>query len=120
MKKIIVEFADSNTANDFRDEMRKRFHYPKTQSKYEVVKGHDENGNTVFVDSSRKAGVFSKVILSGFFSYCVDDANGECQEFDTLAEAKRFAKQHSKENPDQEFNIYGMSSFIYMNGKETE
>ena len=53
-----------------------------------------------------------------FFSYCVDDVDGLCQEFGTLAEAKRFAKQHSKENPDQEFNIYGMSSYYYQNGKE--
>ena len=118
MKKVIVEFADSEQANSFRDEMKKRFHYPKTESKYEVVHGKDENGNAVFVESSKKSGVFSKAIMSGFFEYCVDDVNGECQEFNTLAEAKRFAKQHSKENPDQEFNIYGMSSFYYVNGKE--
>ena len=118
MKKVIIEFADSDMANSFREEMKKRFHYPKTTSKKQVVPGHDENGNTVFVGSSKEAGPVSKVILSGFFEYCVDDVNGECQEFGTLAEAKRFAKQHSKENPDLEFNIYGISSFYYRNGKE--
>lgn len=118
MKRIYIEFQDANEANAFRDEMKKRFHYPKTTSRYQVVHGKDDNGNPVFVSSNKKQGVMSKAILSGFFSYCVDDANGECQEFNTLAEAKRFAKQHSKENPDQEFNVYGMSSFYYQNGKE--
>ena len=50
MKKITVQFADSNAADDFRDEMKERFHYPKTESKYEVVHGKDENGKTVFVN----------------------------------------------------------------------
>ena len=118
MKRIYIEFQDANEANAFRDEMKKRFHYPKTTSRYQVVHGKDSNGNAVFVSSNKQLGVISKAILSGFFSYCVDDANGECQEFNTLAEAKRFAKQHSKENPDQEFNVYGMSSYYYQNGKE--
>lgn len=118
MKRIYIEFQDTNEANAFRDEMKKRFHYPKTTSRYQVVHGKDDNGNPVFVSSNKKPGIISKAILSGFFAYCVDDANGECQEFNTLAEAKRFAKQHSEENPDQEFNIYGMSSFYYQNGKE--
>ena len=118
MKRVIVEFSDNQAANEFRDEMKKRFHYPKNISRHQVFPGHDENGNTVFVSNSKEPGTLSKVILSGFFEYCVDDVNGECQEFSTLAEAKRFAKQHSKENPNQEFNIYGMSSFYYQNGKE--
>lgn len=120
MKRVTIEFEDTNQANAFRDEMKKRFHYPKTVSKYQVVHGSDDNGNTVFISSGKQPGMIGKVIMSGFFSYCVDDVNGLCQEFGTLPEAKRFAKQHSKENPDQEFNIYGMSSFTYMNGKETE
>lgn len=120
MKKVVIEFADSEMANSFRDEMKKRFHYPKTTSRHQIVPGHDENGNTVFVGSNKQPGVITKAIMSGFFEYCVDDVDGLCQEFGTLAEAKRFAKQHSKENPDQEFNVYGMSSFTYMNGKETE
>ena len=118
MKRVYIEFQDANEANAFRDEMKKRFHYPRTTSRYQVVHGKDSNGNAVFVSSNKQPGAISKAILSGFFSYCVDDANDECQEFNTLAEAKRFAKQHSKENPDQEFNIYGMSSFYYQNGKE--
>lgn len=118
MKKVIVEFQDDNQANAFRDEMRKRFHYPKGISKHRIFPGYDDNGNIVFVTNSKEPGTIGKAIMSGFFEYCVDDVNGECQEFDTLAEAKRFAKQHSKENPDQEFNIYGMSSFYYQNGKE--
>lgn len=50
MKNITVQFADSQRAEDFRDEMKERFHYPKTESKYEVVHGKDENGKTVFVN----------------------------------------------------------------------
>lgn len=66
-------------------------------------------------------GVFSKVLVKssaeGFFSYCFDDVDGLCREFDTLSECKRAAKQHSKENPDCEVYIYGMSSIHYLNGK---
>ena len=54
----------------------------------------------------------------GFFSYCFTDVNGYTQEYDTLGEAKRAAKQHSAENPDFEVNIYGLSSFYYLNGKQ--
>ena len=118
MKKVIIQFEDTDRANAFRDEMKKRFHYPKTTSKYEVVYGKDENGNPVYVGSNKNPSIVGKAIMSGFFSYCVDDADGYCREFETLAEAKRFAKQHSKENPDQEFGIYGMSSYYYQNGKE--
>ena len=63
-------------------------------------------------------GINSSRVTEGFFSYCFDDADGLCQEFDTLAEAKRAAKQCSAQNPDVEINIYGMSSFYYKNGKQ--
>lgn len=63
MKKVVIEFADSEMANSFRDEMKKRFHYPKSTSKYQVVPGYDENGNTVFVGSNKQPGVFTKTLL---------------------------------------------------------
>ena len=53
MKKITVEFQDSNQADSFREEMKKRFNYPKTTSKHEVVHGTDENGRTVFVNKRK-------------------------------------------------------------------
>ena len=58
--------------------------------------------------------------MAGFFSYCFDDAEGYCHEFDTLAEAKRAAKQYTKENPDTRVTLYGISSFSYENGKEED
>lgn len=64
MKKITVEFEDIEQANAFRDEMRKRFHYPKNQSKYDVSFGRDKNGNKVFVGSEKKSGVFSSTIIN--------------------------------------------------------
>lgn len=66
----------------------------------------------------RKSSAIKSSRSEGFFEYCFDDVNGMCQEFNTLAEAKRAAKQHSKENPDYEVYLYGMSSFRYLNGKE--
>lgn len=50
MKKITVEFQDSNQADSFREEMKKRFNYPETTSRHQVVHGTDENGKTVFVN----------------------------------------------------------------------
>ena len=58
--------------------------------------------------------------MAGFFAYCFDDGDGYSHEFDTLAEAKRAAKQYTKENPDIEVTLYGMSSFTYKNGKEED
>ena len=122
MKRIQIEFQDENRAQLFEDELRNKFNIPK--SKYEITHGTDENGNFVFISNKKQSKTKSKhlfssvLIKSGYFSYCVDDFNGYCQEFETLAEAKRFAKQHSKEHSDQEFTIYGMSSFHYINGKE--
>lgn len=64
MKKVLLEFQDDGQANLFRDEMKRRFRYPKTASRNEVVHGKDENGNAVFVNSLDRFGVFSSVLLS--------------------------------------------------------
>lgn len=50
-RKVTLEFKDENRAKSFREEMRKRFNYPETVSKNQVVHGIDENGNAVYVDS---------------------------------------------------------------------
>lgn len=63
MKKVLLEFQDDGQANLFRDEMKRRFRYPKTASRNEVVHGKDENGNAVFVNSLNRFGVFSSVLL---------------------------------------------------------
>lgn len=121
MRNVRIEFQDDEQALLFKEEMKHRFKYPRTASRNEVVHGRDENGNTVFV-SSLTRGVFSNALLAssqeGFFTYCFDGADGYTHEFDTLAEAKRAAKQHTKENPGFEVAIYGMSSFYYKDGKQ--
>lgn len=67
-----------------------------------------------------KTRVFSTLIKSsrGFFAYCFDDEEGYCKEFDTISEARRAAKEYSKEHPDFEVVLYGLSSMRFMNGKE--
>lgn len=66
--------------------------------------------------------VFSSTLIKNSsisIEYCFDDEDGNCQEFATLAEAKREAKQYSKDHPDFEVNVYAIGSTItYMNGKE--
>jgi len=96
MKNITVQFADSQRAEDFRDEMKERFHYPKTESKYEVVHGKDENGKTVFVNRyDRGVGmrgydrninsmnkIFnSKEIKSSLFSYTLEDVRDSINRY---------------------------------------
>ena len=63
-----------------------------------------------------QAGVIASSL--GSFSYCFNDEGGYTLEYDTLAEAKREAKKYSSEHPDFEVNIYGLSSFYYLNGKQ--
>ena len=65
-------------------------------------------------------GIESSVIKSakGFFSYCFDDENGYCREFETLGECRKAARECSRQNPDVEISIYGMSSMHFINGKE--
>lgn len=126
MKRVQIQFQDDNTAELFKDEMKKRFHFPENVSRYQVVYGKDNNGSLVFISNNEKQPVqkshkiFSSLIIkSGFFSYCFDDYDGLCHEFGTLPEAKREAKKYTKEHPDgDEIALYGLSSFYYKNGKE--
>ena len=80
----------------------------------------DSNGKTFadYLEEKRNASQSMIKSSRGFFSYCFDDVDGYCQEFDTLSECRREAKLYSKENPDFEVLIYGMSSMKFVNGKE--
>lgn len=51
---VKITFEDSLAAKQFKDDMKKRFNYPETKSKYQVVSGKDENGRTVFVEGTLK------------------------------------------------------------------
>lgn len=51
---VKITFEDSFAAKQFKDAMKKRFNYPETKSRYQVVSGHDENGRTVFVEGTLK------------------------------------------------------------------
>ena len=51
--RVVIDFDDSDEAKDFKEEMKKRFNYPKTTSRYRVVHGTSESGKCVFVESKR-------------------------------------------------------------------
>ena len=66
MKRVTIEFEDSKQANSFRDEMKKRFHYPKT-TRHEVAYGRDENGNAVYVSSSNNPGKLGRILMVSYY-----------------------------------------------------
>ena len=47
-QKVIIDFEDDNEAFRFRKEMKDRFRYPRTTSKWQVVSGKDRNGKKVY------------------------------------------------------------------------
>lgn len=49
--RVVINFDDSDEAKEFKEEMKKRFNYPKTTSRYQVVHGTSESGKSVFVES---------------------------------------------------------------------
>lgn len=49
--RVVIDFADPEEAKEFKEEMKKRFNYPKTTSRYRVVHGTSESGKNVFVES---------------------------------------------------------------------
>lgn len=49
--RVIINFDDSDEAKEFKEEMKKRFNYPKTTSRYQVAHGTSESGKCVFVES---------------------------------------------------------------------
>lgn len=49
--RVVINFDDSDDAKEFKEEMKKRFNYPKTTSRYQVVHGTSESGKIVFVES---------------------------------------------------------------------
>ena len=46
---VQVSFRSHKAAQQFRDDMKAKFNYPDTKSRYQVVHGQDEEGNTVIV-----------------------------------------------------------------------
>lgn len=49
--RVVIDFDDPDDAKEFKEEMKKRFNYPKTTSRYQVVHGTSESGKNVFVES---------------------------------------------------------------------
>lgn len=49
---VQVSFRSHKAAQQFRDDMKAKFNYPETKSRYQVVHGQDEEGNTVIVEST--------------------------------------------------------------------
>lgn len=50
--RVVIDFDDPEEAKEFKEEMKKRFNYPKTTSRYQVVRGTSKSGKNVFVESS--------------------------------------------------------------------
>ena len=53
-QKVIIDFEDDNEAFRFRKEMKDRFRYPRTTSKWQVVSGKDRNGKKVYIEKKVK------------------------------------------------------------------
>lgn len=51
--RVVINFDDPDDAKEFKEEMKKRFNYPKTTSRYRVVHGTSDSGKIVFVESKR-------------------------------------------------------------------
>lgn len=49
---VQVSFRSHKAAQQFRNDMKAKFNYPETKSRYQVVHGQDEEGNTVIVEST--------------------------------------------------------------------
>lgn len=49
-RKVVMNFADDNEAEEFKEEMKQRYHYPKVNSKYQVVTGKGKTGKSVVVE----------------------------------------------------------------------
>ena len=52
--RVVIDFDDPDDAKEFKEEMKKRFNYPKTTSKYQVVHGTSDSGKNVFVESKKE------------------------------------------------------------------
>lgn len=52
--RVVIDFDDPDDAKEFKEEMKKRFNYPKTTSRYQVVHGTSESGKNVFVESKKE------------------------------------------------------------------
>lgn len=67
--RVVIDFDDSDDAKEFKEEMKKRFNYPKTTSKYQVVHGTSESGKNVFVESKENKKMKNRRVVeanSGF------------------------------------------------------
>ena len=49
-RKVVMDFADEEEAEEFKEEMKQRYHYPKVNSKYQVVTGKGKTGKSVVVE----------------------------------------------------------------------
>ena len=66
---VVIDFDDPDDAKEFKEEMKKRFNYPKTTSRYQVVHGTSESGKNVFVESKENKKMKNRRVVeanSGF------------------------------------------------------
>lgn len=77
--RVVINFADPDDAREFKEEMKKRFNYPKTTSKYRVVHGISDSGKSVFVESKKNLKESDDYDEPAFNIYCVysDGGGGE-------------------------------------------
>ena len=67
--RVVIDFDDPDDAKEFKEEMKKRFNYPKTTSRYQVVHGTSESGKNVFVESKENKKMKNRRVVeanSGF------------------------------------------------------
>lgn len=76
--RVVINFDDSDEAKEFKEEMKKRFNYPKTTSRYQVVHGTSESGKSVFVESRGNKKVNKR--LNEMFS-SVEEENDAVENF---------------------------------------
>lgn len=77
--RVVINFDDSDEAKEFKEEMKKRFNYPKTTSKYQVVHGTSDSGKSVFVESKKNLKESDDYDEPAFNIYCLysDEGGGE-------------------------------------------
>lgn len=74
--RVVIDFDDSGEAREFKEEMKKRFNYPKTTSRYQVVHGTSESGKNVFVESKKNLKESDEPAFNIYCTYS-DEQGGE-------------------------------------------
>lgn len=92
-------------AGEFKEEMKKRFNYPKTTSRYQVVHGTSESGKNVFVESRGNKKMKGRRLNEMFSS--VEEENDAVENFCILMDWEVEPKDvlHCVKNSDGNFTM---------------